>query len=187
MAVPASSDKPLVWYLQADIYCLEYGGNLLDSCLAALVAALLDTRLPAAFVDPSDPSRVQCHPLTPRRSGIVSAASSSPLSDAYGDGTRVRLNAMPLSLSFGAILDASHLIADPTSDEETLLVDSYSVVLDAYVVQAVENGAAADTPEICAIYKTGGAPLQPAKLAETLAEVRTRVCELKRLIDEALR
>jgi exosome complex component RRP43 len=35
----------LVWYLNADIYCLNYDGNVLDACLIGLLAALRNGKL----------------------------------------------------------------------------------------------------------------------------------------------
>lgn len=36
----SNSQAQFVWYIYVDLYCLNYSGNLLDTCLIALLAAL---------------------------------------------------------------------------------------------------------------------------------------------------
>ena len=77
-------------------------------------------------------------------------------------------------------------------------MDSFTIVLDAFVVVASSSTSSTSTssssfshveselPEICAIYKNGGTPLNPTKLAESLTDVRNRVILLRQLIEQTL-
>lgn len=95
-----------VWTLYVDATCINYDGNLFDAALLAMVAALLDTRLPRAAYD-EDTEQTTCY----RR-----------------ERTPLTVHGLPLSTSFG-IFDSTYVLADPTAFEEPLLNSTISVVV----------------------------------------------------------
>ncbi|KDQ64066.1 hypothetical protein JAAARDRAFT_166025 [Jaapia argillacea MUCL 33604] len=96
-----------VWVLYVDAVCINYDGNAFDATLIAMVAALKNTRLPKATFD-EETGRTIC-----------SRKEMTPL----------RLNTLPISMSFG-VFDSQHILADPTSFEEPLLDTTLSIVLN---------------------------------------------------------
>jgi len=95
-----------VWSLYIDAVCINYDGNAYDATLLAMVAALKNTRLPAAKFE-EDTGRTIC------------SKELIPLS----------LRCAPYAVTFG-VFDSKHVLADPTSFEEPLLDATLTVVLD---------------------------------------------------------
>eukprot|EP01122_Echinamoeba_exundans_P001038 TRINITY_DN10981_c0_g1_i1.p1 TRINITY_DN10981_c0_g1~~TRINITY_DN10981_c0_g1_i1.p1 ORF type:complete len:269 (+),score=40.80 TRINITY_DN10981_c0_g1_i1:19-825(+) len=93
------------WYLYADIYCLDYDGNILDAALASLIAALQNVRLPTLSLSAEGQLQV------------------SPTAE-----TRLSLAHQPFSLSFGLLEE--YVIVDPNAEEESLLNGTISIVMD---------------------------------------------------------
>ncbi|WVR08433.1 hypothetical protein IAU60_005488 [Kwoniella sp. DSM 27419] len=95
------------WVLYIDVVCINYDGNAFDAAVLAVMAALKDTRLPAAkYSDESGQticSRTETHPLT--------------------------LGRIPLSCSFG-VFESAHLLSDPTAYETPLLPTTITIALD---------------------------------------------------------
>ncbi|KAH7108048.1 ribosomal protein S5 domain 2-type protein [Auriculariales sp. MPI-PUGE-AT-0066] len=96
-----------VWCIYIDIMCVNYDGNVYDATVAAVIAALRNTRLPKATFN-EETSTTMCS-----RTELV------PLS----------LQRLPLTLTFGAF-DSLHLLADPTSFEEPMLDATLTVAID---------------------------------------------------------
>ncbi|KAI8807404.1 ribosomal protein S5 domain 2-type protein [Cladochytrium replicatum] len=94
-----------VWVLYADIVCLNYDGNVLDTALIALISALSTVRLPSATFTTKD--------LTVRVS-----ESLSPLT----------INRRLVSTTFG-VFD-NQVLVDLTDDEEDLVSAQLTVVVD---------------------------------------------------------
>jgi len=88
------------------MHCINYDGNAFDAALLAMVAALKNTRLPAAQFQ-EDIGRTIC------------SKELIPLS----------LRCTPHAMTFG-VFDSKHILADPTSFEEPLLDATLTVVLD---------------------------------------------------------
>eukprot|EP01102_Stenamoeba_stenopodia_P021889 TRINITY_DN893_c0_g6_i1.p1 TRINITY_DN893_c0_g6~~TRINITY_DN893_c0_g6_i1.p1 ORF type:complete len:302 (-),score=93.33 TRINITY_DN893_c0_g6_i1:261-1097(-) len=93
-----------VWYLYADLYCLDYDGNLFDASLLALLAALQNVRLPKAKIT-EDELDVQ-----------IIEERVTPL----------KLKDLPVALTFASI--DGHIIADPTSEEENFATTNFTLV-----------------------------------------------------------
>lgn len=94
----------VVWMLKADVVCLEFDGNVHDAALIALVAALLNTKLP-----------------------VPTITEDGDVTVAQGSETPLQLvpELAPFSLSAVQLHDT--LLLDPTEDEEKL-ADSVLVV-----------------------------------------------------------
>ncbi|KAI9502501.1 ribosomal protein S5 domain 2-type protein [Coemansia spiralis] len=95
-----------VWSLSADIVCLKYDGNILDTAILALVAALEDLRLPEAQLDSA--------------TGVVSADRT------IARQLTLRKRLFPATF---ALVD-TYLVADADDAEEQLATTSVLVVLD---------------------------------------------------------
>lgn len=97
----------LCWVLYCDLMCLDYDGNLLDTCVLALVAALRNARLPQVTVDKDTLSPVV---NLEKRCGL-------------------KVTKHPLGTSF-TVFDESIVIVDPTVEEESLSTAKLTVVMD---------------------------------------------------------
>ncbi|XP_018409818.1 PREDICTED: exosome complex component RRP43 [Nanorana parkeri] len=97
----------LAWVLYCDLICLDYGGNLLDTCTCALVAALLNAQLPSVKIN--------------EETGLaqVKLSTRNPL----------KIHKHPFSTSF-AIFDDKHILVDPTNEEESLATGLMTIVTD---------------------------------------------------------
>ncbi|KAL2094262.1 hypothetical protein ACEWY4_008981 [Coilia grayii] len=99
--------EKLCWVLYCDIMCLDYDGNLLDTCIVALLAALKNTQLPKVTInkDTDVPE--------------VDLLQKSP----------ININKHPIGSSF-AVFDNTIIIVDPTGDEESLATAVMTLVTD---------------------------------------------------------
>ena len=114
-----------VWTLFADIVCLDHSGNVFDACVTALMGALSDVRLPGVTVTDTDTG-----------SSTLALNDDAPV-------TPLQLTRFVCSKTFG-IFDGDSLIADPTFEEEEIISNTVTVVMDGH-------GA------ICCLYIPGGA------------------------------
>eukprot|EP01104_Vermistella_antarctica_P008128 TRINITY_DN2032_c0_g2_i1.p1 TRINITY_DN2032_c0_g2~~TRINITY_DN2032_c0_g2_i1.p1 ORF type:complete len:350 (-),score=66.22 TRINITY_DN2032_c0_g2_i1:207-1118(-) len=140
--------RTLVWYFYVDIYCLDYDGNAVDACFVALNAALRNVHLPRAWVDAT--------------TSEVVASQDTPLSLSVGS--------FQSALTFG-IIDGV-VIADPTAEEESLIVGSVVVVVN-------EKG------ELCGVQKVGRGDVSESDLRECIRLARERVGAVSDLIRNA--
>ncbi|XP_034034170.1 exosome complex component RRP43 [Thalassophryne amazonica] len=97
----------LCWVLYCDMMCLDYDGNVLDSCIIALLAALKNTQLPEVSIN------------TQTSAPEVNLEKRKAL----------KIHKHPVSASF-CLFDDSVLIVDPTADEETLSTARLTVVMN---------------------------------------------------------
>ncbi|XP_023661056.2 exosome complex component RRP43 isoform X2 [Paramormyrops kingsleyae] len=97
----------LSWVLYCDIICLDYDGNLLDTCVVALLAALKNARLPEVTIN-----------------------KETDLAEVNTDKLHhLNVSKHPVSSSF-SIFDNTIVIVDPTVEEETLSTAMMTVVTD---------------------------------------------------------
>lgn len=96
------------WFIYADLYCLDYDGNIKDCSTISLLSALKSTLLP---------------PIA------VTASGEACISSSIKDRTLpLQLTHMPLSTTFGIFGD--FIFADPNLEEEGLLTGSLSITYD---------------------------------------------------------
>ena len=91
-----------IWTVWVDIYVLDYGGNILDACTLAAVAALYDTRLPKV-VKEGDEIKI--------------------IKEEKGD--RLPMNFPVVTVSVAKI--GKHLVVDPDLDEEGIMDAKISI------------------------------------------------------------
>lgn len=129
------------WVLYIDIFFISFDGNPFDAAWAATLAALRDTKLPAARYDP-DREMILCtrkepKPLTIKTMPVACTAVvfTGKETDRPSDGK-------------------FWLLVDPDSLEESLCDESITIVVD------VQEGATT----ILSISKHGGVVLSPKML-----------------------
>ncbi|GIY41722.1 exosome complex component RRP43 [Caerostris darwini] len=94
----------LVWCLFVEMTCLSCDGNVLDACILALMAALKNTKLPKVLVDEE--------------------TNSIEVTDDLLD---LKMNFVVLSVTYAQLGES--VIADPTSEEESLAKGSVTIFL----------------------------------------------------------
>ncbi|XP_053564409.1 exosome complex component RRP43 [Bombina bombina] len=97
----------LAWVLHCDLICLDYDGNLFDTCTCALVAALKNVQLPSVKINED--------------TGLatVDLAKKNPL----------KILKHPIATSF-AVFDDTYILVDPTGEEESLATGLLTIVMD---------------------------------------------------------
>lgn len=100
--------KKLCWVLYADIVCISHDGNLLDAILIALLAALINTKLPVMKVN-DETGEIVASDKDTFTLNIVNKAVSTSL----------------------ALFNESILLVDPTHEEEDLSNGVITVVMGA--------------------------------------------------------
>jgi len=100
--------KKLCWVLYADIVCISHDGNLLDAILIALLAALINTKLPVMKVN-DETGEIVASDKDTFTLNIVNKAVSTSL----------------------ALFNESLLLVDPTHEEEDLSNGVITVVMGA--------------------------------------------------------
>jgi len=126
---------------------LEHDGNLTDACLLAMACALADTNLPT----------VQ-----------MGGEESDSFVSVEGDATaRLALERPVFGITFGVL--AGHLLVDPTADEEALLANSFTVLLDT-------------AGTFCGLHKPGGAPLPDGVRQQSIEAAQERLPRLAALL-----
>ena len=104
-------DGERVWVLYVDLVCLDHNGNIFDSSVTAMVAALQDTKLPSVTFD--------------RETNEISCSSSK--------GKSLNLENKPCSNSYAIFSNSTdpkcpHVVMDPTDEEEELSNSVLSIV-----------------------------------------------------------
>lgn len=173
------------WRLTLDVYCLDYGGNLVDAAHLAALGALAHTRLPAAHFD-AQAGRVllgaeaTAAAAAEAEAAMVNPSSAQPAAPgaaagALAGGARLALVRRPVPLSFARVL--GHTLADPSEEEESLSDGKPSVLVTVLVDEQ---------RRVAAVHKPGGAPLADADLRSCVDAAQARAPALHRLLDDAL-
>lgn len=112
------------WYLYADLYCLDYDGNVFDCALIALLTALHNVHLPTLSVDSNGED--------------ILASEDRPI--------KLQLHHHPVAVTFGVMED--HILADPTAEEESLLNGSFTIIYNEEgLVSYLSHGGSPITDE----------------------------------------
>lgn len=145
-----------VWCIYADLTCLNYGGNILDTALKALVAALSNTTVPKV--------------------NVVEQENEDPIVkvDLKENRKPLQLGAVPISCTVSVFDDK--LLLDPTDEEEECSEACVTVVLCKSAT--TEN-------ELCHVHKPGGSAISPDKLHQCIALAKKNSKTIQRLIDTA--
>lgn len=152
------------WLLRVHIICLDHDGNVLDAAYLALTAALYDLRVPPFEIDEDD--------------GVVYF-----LKDTTKESSSLRSLRISISRTFG-IFDDTHIIVDPTAEEEELVGTVVTIVVD-------------EAQQLLSVYMPGGASIQESILrrcielscsfvSKSSADLRTAISR-RELEDKGLR
>lgn len=134
-----------VWMVQCDVMPINFDGNMIDLGGLAALAALLNARFPKV----GDDGKVDYHTSTDEK---------------------LVLEHLPIPVTIGKI--GSHLIVDPTQEEETALDARLTMTMLA-------NG------NLCALQKGGDAPLTMDDIKEMVKIAGVKSQELRAQLLEA--
>ncbi|KAM0276029.1 hypothetical protein ACHAQH_007154 [Verticillium albo-atrum] len=142
------------WVLYIDIYFISFDGNPFDAAWAAMLAALRNTKLPAARWDPD------------REIVLCSRAEQKPLT----------LSGFPIATS-AAVFQGKEpgrfwTLVDPDRLEETMCRECLTIVVD-------KSGG---ETKLLAVSKHGGTVLQPKLVGEFVGVAEKRWEEFRRVI-----
>ncbi len=152
-----------VWVVYIDLTCLNFGGNILDCSVKALISALKTVKVPSVevTVQESEQKSEKEEDDSDKKVEIkVDPESREPL----------RLGPLPLSCTMAVFDDK--ILLDPTDEEEDLAEASVTVVLTA------EN-------EVCHVLKPGGIGVTPEKLQQCISVAKKQSKVIRKLIDSA--
>uniref|UniRef100_A0A2P2JZX6 Ribosomal RNA-processing protein 43 n=1 Tax=Rhizophora mucronata TaxID=61149 RepID=A0A2P2JZX6_RHIMU len=146
------------WMAYLDIYCLDADGALFDAALLSAVAAFSHLQIPVVSLN--DDGK------------IVVLSEEDEEQPVNKEKRKLRLNTIPFSLT--CILYKNYILADPTSEEESIMETSITVVLDS-------------SSRLVSFYKPGGSVLAySSAVQDCVALMRQRVRELQEILDEAV-
>ncbi|KAL3922898.1 MAG: hypothetical protein SGILL_001961 [Bacillariaceae sp.] len=176
-----------VWKFTISLTVLDAGGNLLDACVLAAVAALRHYRKPQVDLSADNDS----NDTSAAVSSTSMPASDSPaiilptmIPSAVKEATPLPLHHSPLSISFGLIpaddavnsTSSTSVVAaliDPTDREELVQSGSLTIAMNIH-------------SEVCLLDYGGGCELTPDKLRECWKVAEGAIKELCQLLEEAL-
>lgn len=151
------------WMAYLDIYCLDADGALFDAALLSAVAAFSHLRIPVVSLN--DEGRVIILPEDEKDQ----KAGEEPVNK---EKRKLTLNNVPFSLT--CILHKNYILADPTSEEESVMETSVTVVLNP-------------SGQLVSLYKSGGSILlYTSTVQDCVAITRQRLKELRSILDNAL-
>ncbi|XP_050227489.1 uncharacterized protein LOC126677084 [Mercurialis annua] len=150
------------WMAYLDIYCLDADGSLFDAALLSAIAAFTNLQIP--IVSLNDDGKIV----------VVSdeeGGGKSEKEPVNKEKRKLTLRSLPFSLT--CILHKNYILADPTSEEESIMETLVTVVLDS-------------SARLVSFYKPGGPVLaSTSAVQDCVALTRQRVKELQEILDEA--
>ncbi|VEU40548.1 unnamed protein product [Pseudo-nitzschia multistriata] len=165
-----------VWKFTVALTVLDAGGNILDACVLATMAALKHYRKPQVDISEDDESEGY------EPSNVASLPTMIP--SIVKEATPLPLHHTPLSISFGLIpaddavnsTSSTSVVAaliDPTDREELVQSGSLTIAMNVH-------------SEICLLDYGGGCELTPNKLRGCWKVAETAVKNLCQLLETAL-
>ncbi|XP_020584397.1 exosome complex component RRP43 [Phalaenopsis equestris] len=149
------------WMAYLDIYCLNADGSLFDAALLSATAAFSHLQIP--LVSLNDDGKV----ITVSEELKIKAVE--PINK---ENRKLTIAIVPFSLT--CIVHGKYILADPTSEEESVMDTHVTVVLDS-------------KERLVSLYKAGGAILLHASVVkDCIALARLRVEELSEILRESL-
>ncbi|XP_008647516.1 exosome complex exonuclease RRP43 isoform X1 [Zea mays] len=167
------------WLAYLDIYCLNADGSLFDAALISAVAAF--THLFRLVVKLS---ALLCSPLQIMEIPLVSVGDDGRLFTVGGnDGKnkfelvnrekrKLTLGAIPLSLT--CALHKDEILADPTSEEESIIETYVTVVVDS-------------SDRLVSLQKLGGAVTCMATIKECISLAKERRRSLREILLDSIK
>ncbi|RZC89055.1 hypothetical protein C5167_030749 [Papaver somniferum] len=146
-----------------DIYCLDADGSLFDAALLSAVAALSSLCIPEVSVN--NEGRV----ITLSAGNKDKKTVKEPLNK---EKRKLTLSCIPFSLT--CILHKKYILADPNSEEESIMETLVTVVLDS-------------SNRLISLFKPGGPFLASTSVVQgCIALTKDRVKELQKILNEAI-
>lgn len=150
------------WMVYLDIYCLDADGALFDAALLSAVAAFSNLQIPTVSLDDG---KIVMLPEEQKE-------ENSEKEPVNKEKRKLTLGGIPFSLT--CILHKNYILADPTSEEESIMETLVTVVLDS-------------SNQLVSLYKPGGAVLAyTSAVQDCIALTRQRVKELHQILEEAI-
>jgi len=143
------------WYLTADVYVLEAGGNVLDAAALAVAAALKDTLLPSI---------------------LTANKTTGQVSEGEAPRHPLRLALPPPVVVSMAHIEGA-LLLDPTSEEEALAHGLLTIALSPLPDDSGDQGTR--------LLEQRGRPLPPAMLEQALLLAKARAIALRQTLHTA--
>ena len=151
----------LVWVVYIDLICLNFGGNILDVSLKAVVAAMRSLTVPQVRVIKNEEVAHESEEIK------VDPENRTPM--------KIHPN-LPYSCTI-AVFDHDQLLVDPTEEEEQLS----SAVVTVVVQLPTDTGSA----EICHFHKPGGSAISRETLQKCCSLAKKQAKQIKKLVDTA--
>ncbi|XP_042031090.1 exosome complex component RRP43-like isoform X2 [Salvia splendens] len=151
------------WMAYLDIYCLDADGALFDAALLSAVAAFSHLQIPVVSLN--DDGRIV---LVSEENG-GSMKEKEPVNK---EKIKLKMSSQPFSLT--CILHKNYILADPTSEEESIMETYLTVVLDTNY-------------QLASLNKPGGPGLaSTSSIQDCIVLARKRVKELQQILGEAI-
>ncbi|XP_042027742.1 exosome complex component RRP43-like [Salvia splendens] len=151
------------WMAYLDIYCLDADGALFDAALLSAVAAFSHLQIPVVSLN--DDGRIV----------LVSEENSGSMKEkepVNKEKIKLKMSSQPFSLT--CILHKNYILADPTSEEESIMETYLTVVLDTNY-------------QLVSLNKPGGPGLaSTSSIQDCIVLARKRVKELQQILGEAI-
>ncbi|XP_073142529.1 uncharacterized protein [Henckelia pumila] len=151
------------WMAYLDVYCLDADGALFDAALLSAVAALSHLQIPAVALN--DNGRI----VVVSEENAGSRKEKEPINK---EKRKLRLSTSIFSLT--CIIHKNYILADPTSEEESIMETYLTVVLDSSF-------------QLVSLNKPGGPGLaNESAIKDCIKLTRQRVKELEKILSEAI-
>ncbi|KZV42798.1 serrate RNA effector molecule-like [Dorcoceras hygrometricum] len=151
------------WMAYLDVYCLDADGALFDAALLSAVAALSHLQIPAVALN--DNGRIVVV-------SDVDAGSRREKEPINRENRKLHLSTSIFSLT--CIIHKNYILADPTSEEESVMETYLTVVLDSSF-------------QLVSLNKPGGPGLtNESAIQDCIRLTRQRVTELQQILNEAV-
>ncbi|AAD14485.1 putative ribosomal protein S5 domain 2-type [Arabidopsis thaliana] len=152
------------WMGYLDIYCLDADGALFDAALLAAVAAFSNLQIPIVALN--DNGRIVAVTGEKDQDNALITEKEA----VNKEKRKLTLKNIPFSLT--CILHKNYILADPTTEEESIMDTLVTVVLDS-------------SDQMVSFYKSGGAALAYSSAIKSCVELaRKRAKELKQILGE---
>ncbi|GER39898.1 exosome complex component Rrp42 [Striga asiatica] len=152
------------WMAYLHIYCLDADGALFDAALLSAVAAFSHLQIP--IVSLNDDGRIV---LVPEDGKGGAKKQREPVNK---DKRKLKLNVVPFALT--CVLHKDYILADPTSEEESIMETYLTVVIDSSF-------------QLVSFNKPGGPGLaHTSAIQDCISLTRQRVKELEKILNEAI-
>ncbi|PKU70288.1 exosome complex component RRP43 [Dendrobium catenatum] len=150
------------WMAYLDIYCLNADGSLFDAALLSATAAFSHLQIP--LVSLSDDGK-----LITVSEELKDKAAVEPVNK---ENRKLTIAVAPFSLT--CIVHGKYILADPTSEEESVMDTHVTVVLDS-------------KERLVSLYKAGGAVLlHTSVVKDCIVLAKQRMEELSEILRESL-